>query len=211
MKRYDFTIDRHQAEWIFEPIRNRRDVISLLMKTLKIMSVYSNPGENSARGTITLIVSKMSRLFYVSDEKIFSIGFPFFVQEIEGVLTFKSHSHSNIDSKASSAILSFLNSTNILDTSEVLHFADPISDACMRDAELWSLFRDLLTFEDGYIRYDYDPKHFHAHRHPLNHLDVFYTTNSTFKLGLHNEIDGNYFADILDLTTDCHFVRPIKG
>lgn len=208
MKRYIFGIDEYQAKWAFSPIRNRRDIVSLLMKTVKVMLINTPVDETIRAGTIVLIVSKMSRLFYVSEAKVFSISFPLFVQEIEDSLIFKSHGHPDVNSKVSSDILALLESDGIFDTPEVLSFAEPISDACAYDLDLWALFRDLLIAEDGYIRYDYDEVREDGHRHPLNHLDIFYSTSATFKLGLNEKLDHENFANILDLNTDCHYVSP---
>jgi hypothetical protein len=210
MKRYEFAIDRYQAEWIFSPVRSRRDIISLLMKTIKIMLVNSVLDEQTSVGKVVLVVSKMSRLFYISETKVFTITFPFFVNKVGDNYSFKSHAHSDVNSKVSSDILALLDADGIFETMEVLNFAEPISDACKYDVELWALFRELLMAEDGYLRYDHDDVRVDAHKHPLNHLDVFYTNSSSFKIGLIDRINEAHLTDILDANSDCHYLAPFQ-
>ena len=48
---------------------------------------------------------------------------------------------------------------------------------------LGQLFGHLLEYEYGYLRYDHDEEHA-SEKHPQDHLDVFYNTAATFKVGL---------------------------
>jgi hypothetical protein len=68
--------------------------------------------------------------------------------------------------------------------------------------------------EDGYIRYDMNEVGYKEakekgfeHRHPLNHLDVFYTSKATFKLGLKKAIINDEFIDYLNIKTDCKYLQ----
>ena len=209
MKKFIFPIDKYQAAWALSPIRTKPDVIDLLMRLVKVMSLGMNAPTNQSVASVVLTVSKMSRLFLVSPNKIFSINFPFRVEEEAGVLRFQSHAHKNVDSRATSNILALLANQDLLSSFEILHFAEPILDASTNDSDIWALFRELLLFEDGYIRYDNDLERQNGHRHPLHHLDIFYSNSSTFKLGLHSGISSGDFEDLLDTETDCHFVRKL--
>lgn len=208
MKRYEFPIDAYQALWISKVIRSKRDVISLLMRSMKIMLLPAIPAPGAV-GSIVLAIDKMSRLFFVLDDKIFSINFPFVALESGGALAFRSIHHSDINSMVTSQVLSLLDIDNVFENREILHFAEPISDLCQSDEDLWCLFRELLMQEDGYIRYDHDVERVNGHLHPLHHLDVFYTTGNTFKLGLKHIVSLVNFSDVLNVNTNCHYVAPI--
>lgn len=206
MKRYSFDVDAYQAETLFQIIRTKKDVIQLLMQAVKIMLLPPQhiPG---AAAKLHLHVSKMSRLFVVADLKIFSLNFPFSTNEVEdGSLQFKTIEYADIGSRVTSQVLSLLDGAFSPECREVLTFAEPISDVCDSDGEFWSLFHKLLTFEDGYIRYDHDEKNKNGHRHPLHHLDIFYSSSSTFKVGLSAGISFDVFSDVLDLGSDCHYL-----
>lgn len=206
MKRYAFGIDKYQAEWIFAPIRSRQDALVILLKVVKILLINQSPAKEQTAGQIVLAVSKMSRIFFVSDAKVYSLAFPFFVSEKEGVFSFKSHSHSSIDHRVTSDLLSLLEAPRVFSSSEVLEFAESVDDIAQFDFQIWALFRDLLMSEEGYIRYDYDEKHQNGHYHPINHFDVFFSNSSTFKLGLRSRTDIDAFIDLLDGNTECHYV-----
>ena len=64
--------------------------------------------------------------------------------------------------------------------------------------------------EDGYIRYDYDEDGYNnaksigaEDRHPLNHYDIFYSSQNTFKIGLNNKINEDSFIDFIDINKKC--------
>lgn len=208
VKRYEFPIDSYQSQWMFEAIRSKRDVIALLMRTIKIMMLPPLPTPEPA-GHIILQVSKMSRLFFVMENKMFSFNFPFTVIKNNGYLTFRSIHHAEINSMVASQVLALLEATDSIENRDVLHFAEPISDLCQYDGDFWCLFRDLLMHEDGYIRYDHDAARKNGHLHPLHHLDIFYTTGNTFKLGVNSSVSLEHFLDVLDVDTNCHYVTPV--
>lgn len=207
MKQFTFQIDAYQAQWMLAPIRSKKDIIYLLMQSIKIMLLpkITTPG---VVGEMTLQVDKMNRLIFSFEKKIFSINFPFTATEDNTALSFKSNHHPKIDSKVASEVLSVITTSDKFDNKEILHFADPISDCCQYDDDFWSLFRELLMFEDGYIRYDHDENRSNGNLHPLHHFDVFYSSGSTFKLGSPKGISKEQFIDVLNLNTNCHFVSP---
>lgn len=61
--------------------------------------------------------------------------------------------------------------------------------------------------ETGYIRYDYDPVHENQKLHPLHHLDVNYSGSVTYKLGLKKHIELEEMRDILDVSTECKYLK----
>lgn len=210
MKSFIFYLDERQVKWIFSPLRSKLQVIELLMKTIKLMLINYKLNSSLSKGKMVLRVSKMSRLFFISQEKIFSISFPFFVFEQNNIFTFQSKSRFEIDNKVTSDVLSILISDKALSSNDVIEFADQVSDITEYNKEFWSLLRELFLFEDGYIRYDYDAKNENNAKHPLNHLDVFYGSESTFKIGLRNKITSDHLVDFLSLETDCHFLEKQK-
>lgn len=206
MKKFGFNIAADQAEWIFKPIRTKLDVINILMRVIKIMSTYQEPAVGQVAGNFTLIVDAMSRIFFVSEKKIYSLNFPFRVKGGYGEFHFYNHHHPDINSKSTSSILAFINDDGIFDEIDVLDFANPISDACLTDREIWGLMRELLLWEEGYLRYDDDPVHVNGNIHPRHHVDVFYSSGATFKLGLRKPVEHEWFSDMLDVNTDCQFI-----
>lgn len=206
MKIFRFVFDASEAEWIFSPIRTKTDYISLLMRAIKLMLANIPTKKDSCAGEIFLKSDKMSRLIFSGKEKIFTIAFPFFVEETEDSFRFYSNNYLDVNHKTTSQVLSLFRDDKILDHPDVLMFADPIDNISRFDPDIWALLRDLITIEDGYLRYDYDQKNANGHLHPLHHLDVFYSTPSTFKIGLNSEIAVSTFEDVINTKTDCYYL-----
>lgn len=207
MKQYCFDIGAWQADEMFSPIRGKKAVIELLMKTLKVISANQEIPSEQSGGQIVLVVSKMSRLFFFAEDKYVSINFPFTVRDTEEGLIFSSRHIADIDSKITSDVLSVLKDTDSFDSSCILEFADPIASITDYNSEFWAFFRGLLLYEDGYIRYDYDEEHANGLLHPLNHYDVFYSSGATFKIGLKARIGREVIIDLLRTDSSCHFVE----
>ena len=207
MTKYKYYIDKFQAEWIFSPIRNRKDVIILLMKSIKLISIYEEPPEKDRVGELTIAISKMSRIFYSSYNKVFSINFPFFIRNFEDKIDFYTREFPEIDNRITSIIIELIESNKLLDSFEVFDFAEVITDATEIDRNIWILLRELIIHEDGYLRFDHDPVNVKVGAHPLNHYDIFYSTATTFKLeaNLHPNLD--YLIDVLDTKSNCYSLR----
>jgi len=209
LKYSEYHIDKRQVEWIFAPLRSKSEVIELLMKTIKIMLVNDTLDKEIIAGKIVLCVSKMSRLFYYSENKYFSITFPFTVLENEDGISFQSKHLTEVDHKATSDVLSVLTAGGVLAANDIMDFAEPVLDISEYNDGFWCLLRDLFLFDDGYIRYDYDEKHENGLIHPLNHLDIFYSASSTFKIGLKNKIKDTHLLDLLDIKSNCHYLDTV--
>jgi len=206
MKRFKFQLDTNQADWAFAPVRSKPDYIRLLVHALKLMLSPTTVPDTMMRAELVLTISKMSRLMFISEKKHVSVLFPFVVTEGPTGLCFSSANHPNVDNQTTSDLLALLN-TPSFSSPDAYRFIEPFVDACETDSRIWALFLDLLTCEDGYVRYDHDAKNSSGLRHPLHHIDVFYSAGVTFKVGLSSALHSAGFEDLLDLTTDCRFLR----
>lgn len=77
---------------------------------------------------------------------------------------------------------------------------------------VWTITKELLIFEPGYIRYDYDTERVDPLLHPLHHVDLFYSSQATFKLGINDSLikngvmGRNDLINVLDITTPCYYL-----
>ena len=62
-----------------------------------------------------------------------------------------------------------------------------------------SILEEMFRAEPGYIRFDHDPEREKADLHPLNHVDINYSTYSTYKIGLKDRMVSDHFEDMLYL------------
>lgn len=186
-------------------------MVQLLMKSVKVMLLNLPMDKSIEAGKLVLIVSKMSRLFFVSNEKIFSIYFPFLVDTQSSDVAFTSPHYGSMDNRATSLILEIIQERDSILSPDFLRFSDHLIDACCQDESVWTLLRELLMHEDGYLRYDNDLIRSSKSLHPRHHLDIFYSSGSTFKIGLKDELEVDGLADILDLTTNSFYLHSASG
>lgn len=215
-----------KAEWCFEigkfhinkfckPIRSKIDLLRFLMEAVKIIISTSKCNLNISENYIVLKIDKMSRLFFVLGNKIFSISFPFALKENEDSYDIVSKSscfQHSIDNTITSNVIAFLNTIEETNISCSIDFASLIEESGS-SIDIFPLIKELLLLEDGYIRYDYDELNYKKavdkgcpHLHPLNHLDIFYTNTQTFKLGLDDRLDHGKLLNTLSIDTDCLYL-----
>lgn len=195
-------------------IKDKFKIIEIIIESARYMLHAKR--EKKARGSYKMIFfrDKMSRIFFVSSDKVYSVIFPFNVIIHENNLSLNYKNLIEIDSLALSNLVILLKNP-LIQSDNCLDFIDPIIDLENEQTEkYWILFKDLLITEDGYIRYDKDLVGYNEakekkqeHRHPIHHLDVFYTNAATFKIGLNNSIMDRELIDTVNTETDCKYLN----
>lgn len=211
MKVFHFDLDKWQCNSFFTPVRTKVDIINLWMLSIKTILSHGKLDDKNIHGSLFLAKQTMNRLFFVSENKCFSINFPFNFHCHDGIFSFSTYTTIEIDSKESSDIVSLIQSKEIIEHSDIYIFFDRMSDYIELNAEIWSLLRYLMMQEDGYIRHDHDPKNANDVIHPVNHIDVCYSNSATFKIGIDDEPHFDILKDILDCETSCHFLKKISA
>ncbi|MGP6489390.1 hypothetical protein [Duffyella gerundensis] len=206
MKLLTFDLTQKQYDEFFAPIRSKVEIILLLMKIIKYMLI--EPPVEAPKNSFYMIlkVSKMSRIFLISPKKHFSISFPFTVINPDDKVYFKSKNLDSISSKMTSDVIGFFNKNNSLSSSSIYDFVEPIDELTLEEPGTWQFIKELMLFEEGYIRYDHDEKHEDGDNHPLHHLDVFYSSSPTFKIGLKTGYKKLELLDLLDLENTCKYL-----
>jgi len=227
MKRYEFNIHKGLIEKFFpkKRIKTKAQIIEVLMGSIQLILQNNEVSKEKIAGKIILIVDKMSRLFFISENKYYSIAFPFFIEEVDNNFTLRlqkfdyldyiedeNDTFIELDYQIISNILSFIKCDNFKEQCS-LDFITPIDEYEQYDKNFWIFLRELLLMEDGYIRYDYDQENYkkakesgEIHLHPLNHFDLFYTSNATFKIGLNSNLNDDDFIDFLNINTNCQYL-----
>ncbi|MFP7610090.1 hypothetical protein [Serratia quinivorans] len=207
MKSFVFELTEKQHDEFFTPVRDKIQIILLLMKIIKYMQIEPPVQEAKSSFYMILKVSKMSRVFLISPKKHFSISFPFTVINSDNKIQFKSKNLDFINSKITSDVIGFFNEHNNLSSSSIYDFIEPIDELTIEEPGTWQFIKELLLFEEGYIRYDHDEKHEDGDKHPLYHLDVFYSSSPTFKIGLKTGYKSLELLELLDLENECKYLN----
>lgn len=211
MKKIDKDINKVFYENIKKPLRTRKEIVLLLLETIKLF--YVEEIAVTSQGKISIVIDKMSRVFYQLNNKIFSIVFPFAIENIENQYRVYDISLDvEIDSKLISMMISILKQIEFSEVSAEEMFdiyCDVISNEMdSKEADIaWKILFKLLSIELGYIRYDLDEKHADKIYHPLHHLDINYSSNTTYKIGLKKGIEMRDMISLLDVNHECSYLE----
>jgi hypothetical protein len=189
MKEMVFYLTPVSKSKFFKPIRERKDVITILLESLRLIIYNNSIKHEKSCGKIILYIEKTSRLVYISENKCFSINFPFFIDNSDNFLIYDRNG-VEIDSRIISKIMELISDNNIFNAKSFSSFFDAM-ETIYEEENIWKCFFNLLTFEEGYIRFDNDTNHIETN-HPQYHIDLFYEENNKIKFGLYN-----IFSDIL--------------
>ena len=211
MKKYYMHTSKYSNQEIGS-IREQYDVVSYLLSVMELMIVEPFNKIDSKDADLVIVVDKMSRLFLGKGDKIHSIQYPCLLKEKEGFLI--SLFQERVIDSQTIAILSTIirNKENILTSIENMldSFMDTMNEFEILDNNYaqfcWKLLLYLLSFETGYLRYDHDEDKKRVNRdlHPVDHIDFFYSSNSTFKVGLLDRIDVDDLKSILNINEKCY-------
>ena len=193
-----------------EIIKSRIPILLIVVEACRYM--MHNEQVANANHKFMLVVDDMNRLFFCKGGKMFSVMFPFHVNEYPTVRF--DLNNLPLDGKMLSDVNKVLESEQF-EEKDAIDFIEPIANLQDENPDLWLVVKHLLTYETGYIRYDDDPEGFRnasrmgiPKKHPRYHYDVNLDSQSTFKLGLPKQITPDDFVDFLDNKKD----RPVlKG
>jgi hypothetical protein len=219
MKHYSFNLSKVIYDKVFPSYRlkTKAHIIEVLMEVTRFILLQNDPefivSDNNSKGKVVLYIDKMSRLFFFSENKYYSIVFPFHCSVKDDQYKIFFQSNINVTPKLISKVISTIKCDQFKAQCS-LDFVEPICNAEDDCGEnFWELLRELLLMEDGYIRYDVDKENYdkavekgEEHKHPLNHYDIFHSNNATFKVGLWNTIYNEDFINLLNINTDCNYL-----
>lgn len=217
MKTYNYKINSSNIVLFFprQRIKTKKQILKILLETTRMMLVEnSDDTVRSNDSFFKVVIDKMSRVFYFTEKKYYSIFFPFtyIIDNGKGIITYKNE--IEINSMIISNVLEILNDSRF-ESNYCLDFIEPISEIESHfEDKLWYLIKELLILEDGYVRFDNDLENYikakkaqKEHTHPENHLDIFYLSGNTFKIGLESILKTSEFEDYFNTNTDCKYLK----
>lgn len=187
-----------------ELLKGRIHLLLLIIESCRFMMHNEQVGNSNHK--FVLVVDDMSRLFFCKEDKMFSLMFPFHVNEYPAIRF--DLNNLPLDGKMLSDVNQVFES-DIFEMSDPIDFIDFIANLQKDNPDLWTVIRHLMTYEIGYIRYDDDPGGFKkASRrgipghHPRYHYDINLNSQATFKIGLAKKLTPNEFVDFLNNNSD---------
>lgn len=217
MKRLEFEIAPSVLSKLFPTyrVKSKMQILSILLEATRYSLSYESIEIKSSHGKMVLIIDKMSRLFFFCENKAYSIAFPFLTTMNDNEINF-SYKGTEINPYIISNLISVITEGRFMDGCS-MDLSESLIDFESEHENFWLILRELLLYEDGYVRYDYDLTRYQEakskgceHRHPLNHFDLFYTSNATFKVGSEDRVSLNSFIDVMNTNTDCKYLKNCR-
>lgn len=202
-KNFEFEVEPLLYEQIKKPIREITDIVLLIIEVLSY--IMWKPIGLQAPSGLKIVISKMRRIFFVFDEKSFSVAMPFYIKQHEDGNLEVYDNNIILDSKILSCVKSFVTNMDFNNLANI-DFDSAMQDEYLSEREKKDaryVFYKLITTEYGYIRYDDDLGHESGLEHPRYHLDVNYSNGVTFKMALSDKKEYDWLKDLLDTTTQC--------
>lgn len=219
----EFNINKKIYELVCRRIKLKSHLIELLIEISSLIIVNVQV-KNEEFGKLIISVDDMKRTFFTIKEpsvevyKHFSFNFPFKISHEYGIFKLETMNGGIKIESPHVAILRALCANGAFDEREcryglLLDFSQLVETISIDlglemqyyESDLNQILMELFTFEPSYIRFDYDKERENGRIHPLNHLDVFYTQSTTFKLGC-KQLEFDKFMDILDTKTECEYI-----
>lgn len=216
---FHFKINQRVYNNLFDfPIRNKFDSIKMLINTFDYLINYANIPLSSPSYCFEIFIKNLDgyRVFYVLDDKIFTICSPFKISIISNEIVISHNLIGNLKNMEISLLKRIFNEENIFLIKDAMNSYCLLEDIINEDfssspllpTTVWELLINLLNYESGYVRYDYDPKNTKPEKiHPLHHLDISYNNYSTYKFGLSSRILIEDFIDIFDSNTEQYYIK----
>lgn len=216
-----YELDSFELKSIFgSAIRHKIDLMSISISLMiKLSNLDFNSNLNSSTNCVFIKSKDTHRYCIISENQIMSAILPFRF-DFDCELNFNHYCDlidlndlyilsmciSKIKYEIDNAIdLLSDDIRSIID--EVL--IDELNLDKIQEFKYKKLLNHMFFQEDGYLRFDYDEENSNGHLHPLNHIDINFSNNSTFKLGLKERIDFHTFWDILRSDTNCFYLDSI--
>lgn len=191
--KFSFDVPQYYMGRFSKAIREKLDVVML---QLDVLYCIQSGIQESEGGNLVIEIGDIKRLYFFEQNRYYSASFPFFIKK--GDSEEDGYSFYCNDIEISSSLLANmqevvsqlkergLSSIEYIDL--IAAIEDVSLDECgkfnkVKSDALWNIISYLLTVEDSYVRYDYDEAHVEVN-HPLNHLDINYSTYGTYKIGL---------------------------
>lgn len=209
-KRIEREMNAAFCERAKKPLRRKKELILLMLETLKLFYIEEISCE--VQGKVIITIEKMRRINYFMKDKFFSFYFPFSAEVTEeGIRIYDPVSDIEIDNRMLSAMILILGRYDERTGNIETMYDNYCEDVCEEGMEdiaekAWETVLRIIAAEPGYIRYDYDEEHADKRIHPLHHLDVNYSSECTYKIGLPGEVQREEFLDLLDIRKPCRYL-----
>lgn len=219
----NFYYNKRISSLINSRIDSKEHLWKIILESCKLILVGDLVSSEKSSGELT-IDTENRRIFFsqksTNDEiKHFSFQFPFKIEDKNDYYTLKTYSQDTEILNAHIQVIQTLLDRGILSESRgiygiQLEFCELIENT-LNDLflpkkiteDLDDILLELFLFEPSYIRFDEDQKNCNGKIHPLFHFDIFYSQQTTLKLGLNKLFEfDNFFLFLSKNESECFYI-----
>jgi len=211
-------IEPYQVNYIFRDISDRYSYMSVKLKVLEYMKAYWHGNTNMAKPYIC-VDTELDRVFLVNQDarKIVSFTFGYNIKTVDFDFTEATNAISRIGYK---------NQDGEITEKMISECQSILSDLAQRDDNIYweqdmsigetddeidissiRLFEHMLMQEAGYFRYDDAPQDEKLPYHPRFHVDVNFSNNAHYKIGLGKQTTIEELLYMLQKKTRCPYMQ----
>ena len=195
-------------------ITSTNDYAKMKLSLLEILISFWTG--NPKKPTIPYVIIKndvsFQRAIIVCQDKIFSFSFSYHLHVNNKDYDKRSNNiieyyykGFRIGTKAISEARALINSYNAVENNTYCYTILDVDESTSEEA--FVLFESLYMIEPGYIRYDHDPNRADPIAHPLDHLDINFSKDVVYKIGLSNRIGISGIEQILSAIPQCPYLN----
>lgn len=211
-------IEAHQINSIFRDIKDQFSFMSVKLKVLEYMKTYWHGNLNKSKPYIC-IDTDLDRVFLVNQDarKIISFAFGYNIKVANEDLTVAENAISRIgyknqDCEITEKMVSECQAilSDLSQRADNIYWGQDMSiDDSDEEMDLSSirLFEHILMQEAGYFRYDDDPEKEKLPYHPRYHIDVNYSNNAHYKIGLGKQTTVEDLFYMIKKKTKCPYMQ----
>lgn len=211
---YILNLQDFQAKVLLQTITDSATYIKVELKVLEYLLTFWHGNTTPHAPYLFIDDSNLHRVFIINQDKKKIVSFSF-------QFTIKTVDYDISDSNNHVAQFNFIGERgivlpqNISDANGILQeLENNNSRYCFLDIddvpeESIHLFEFLLLGEPGYLRYDNDVRGYKPLIHPQHHIDVNFTPNISYKLGLCSGIDLSQLTSFVDNRKIRPTINPI--
>ncbi len=137
-------------------LKGRHELIEVCLTTCRYLnSIKPIPDEKPSMENIAIVVNKMSRIFYFTDKKYFSIALPIQIEVDDDCNVIFKYADTPLTSEHWAWLLALHQNGKYTMESDT-NFVDFLIDCEVDKFDFYSLYETFLEADYGYIRYDVD-------------------------------------------------------
>lgn len=204
-------ISVYEARDLFKSVSQVSEYVDLVLTFTQYLLMWNGNSNKNIVPFICLDQDGTNRAYIVGQDKIVSFAYdmnPKIVTTDASPYLILKTKHGHELSHKELSDMKVLAQEMGKKKSDYLYVANEIDDEeNPLDEDSYRIFEHILLTEPSYLRFDHDTEHQDTVEHPTNHIDVNFSSDYSYKIGLEKQINLDELVDILSKKTRCRILK----